>query len=352
MDIQLSFEPLKLPRINPFGTAYNVVTESDHILVRLRWENIEGLGEAAPVHYHSETADTVSVILQMWQRQNILGDDPFAIAEIAKRLNASIYGNASAKAAVEMALYDLCGQIVGQPIYKMLGLPGLKSAMTSFTIAIDSLDKMEKKTEEALKANHKILKVKLGTQYDKEIIECVRRKAPNLPLRVDANGAWTVKQTIAMSHFLADHQIELIEQPLPKQASYEDFCLVRQMSPVPIFLDESISIGTDVSHFAHAMDGIVVKLAKTGGLLEALKVIFTARSHGVQILLGCMVESSIGITAAAHLAGLVDYLDLDGNLLLAHDPFQGVEYHNGHLKLTERPGLGVISNQYPKAASA
>lgn len=344
MSIQLSFEPLTLPRIHPFGTAYKVVTESHHVLVRLHWKDIEGLGEAAPIHYHNETAATVSVILQMWQKANILGDDPFAIAEIVRRLDESVYGNTAAKAAVEMALYDLCGKIVNQPTYKMLGLSGLKAAMTSFTIGIDSLDIMEKKIQEALKAGHKILKIKQGTVYDKEIIKCARKVAPNVTLRVDANGAWTVKQAIAMSHFLADNNVELIEQPLPKHASYEDFCLVRKLSPVPIFLDESVCRSADVSRFAHATDGVVVKLAKTGGLLEALKVIFTARSHGMQILFGCMVESSIGITAATHLAGLVDHLDLDGNLLLAKDPFLGVEYQSGYLKLPERPGLGVISN--------
>lgn len=342
MNIQLSFEPLILPRLHPFGTSYKITAESHHVLVRLHWKNVEGLGEAAPIHYHNETADTVSVILQMWQEKNILGEDPFAIVEITKRLDESVLGNAAAKAAVEMALYDLCGKIVGQPTYKMLGLSGLKTALTSFTIGIDSLDRMKKKVEEALKADHKILKVKQGTPYDKDIITCIREIAPHIPLRVDANGAWTVKQAIAMSHFLAENQIELIEQPLPKHASYEDFCLVRQQSPLPIFLDESICRSPDVSRFAHATDGVVVKLAKTGGILEALKVIFTARSHGMQILLGCMVESSIGITAAAHLAGLVDYVDLDGNLLLAHDPFVGATYEKGYLKLTERPGLGIV----------
>jgi len=344
MDIQLFFEPLILPRARPFGTAYQVTTESHHVLVRLHWNNVEGLGEAAPIQYHNETAATVTAVLQMWQKKNILGEDPFAIAEITRRLDKSVSGNASAKAAIEMALHDLCGKIVGVPTFKMLGLSGLKLAMSSFTIGIDHLDMIEKKVEEALKANHKILKIKQGTAHDKDIITTVRRIAPNIPIRVDANGAWTVKQAIDMSYFLADHQIEFIEQPLPKHASYEDFLLVRQGSPLPIFLDESICKGADVSRLANAADGVVVKLAKTGGLLEALKVIFTARSHGMRILFGCMVESAIGITAAAHLAGLVDYLDLDGNLLLAHDPFVGVEYHKGHLKLPERPGLGVIPN--------
>lgn len=342
MDIKLSFELLTMPLLRPFRSARREMTETNNVLVRLHWKDMEGLGEAAPTSYHGENVDTVSALLQAWQKSNILGDDPFAIAEIVKKLDQSIHGHTSAKAAVEMALYDLCGKIAGQPTYKMLGLSGSILPMTSFSISIDSLDKMKQGIEAALSAGHKILKIKQGTQHDKEIITFVRKLAPNVAIRVDANCAWTVKEAIAMSHFLADHQIEFFEQPLPMNASYEDCLLVREQSRLPIFLDESICVSADVSRFADAADGIVLKLTKTGGLFEALKVIFTARSHGMKILLGCMFESAIGITAAAHLGGLVDYLDLDGNLHLAKDPFSGVKYSNGHLKLPEKPGLGVV----------
>lgn len=345
MKIQLSFEPFILSRRHPFGTAYATTTKSQHVLIRLKHQDLEGLGEAAPVTYHQETFETVISILQMWQKNEILGDDPFAIIAILRRLEASILGNHAAKAAVEMALHDLCGKIVGKPVNKLLGLSGIKISPTSFTIGIDEINKIEQKVEEALKAGHKILKVKQGTSYDREIITSIRRIAPHLPLRVDANGAWNVKQAIAMSHFLAEHAIEFIEQPLPKHASFKDYSLLRKQSALPIFLDESICRSYDVSRFADAADGVVVKLSKAGGLLETLKVIHTARAFGMQILFGCMVESSIGITAAAHLAGLVDHLDLDGNLLLENDPFQGVTCQDGHLTLPDRPGLGVI----PKA---
>jgi L-alanine-DL-glutamate epimerase-like enolase superfamily enzyme len=159
---------------------------------------------------------------------------------------------------------------------------------------------------------------------------------------VDANGAWTAKQAIDMAHFLAEHGVQLIEQPLPRQASVDDFRFVRQGSPLPIFADESCCTSKDVARLANAVDGVVIKLAKTGGLLEALRVIHTARAHGMQLMFGCMVESSLSINAAVHLASLVDYLDLDGALLLANDPFDGVVFDDGILRLPDRPGLGAV----------
>jgi L-alanine-DL-glutamate epimerase-like enolase superfamily enzyme len=240
-----------------------------------------------------------------------------------------------------MAMHDLMGKIVGQPTYKLLGLDDLKQPMTDFTIGIASLDVIEKKTEEAVRAGYKILKVKQGTPYDREIIKLVRKAAPELPLRVDANGGWTPKQAVEMSKFLAEHNVELIEQPLPKFAAVEDFRFVRERSPIPIFADESVGRASDVVRLAGCIDGVVVKLAKAGGILEALKVIHTARAHDMQILFGMMIESSIGVTAAAQLQSLCDHLDLDGALLLAHDPYQGAEYKDGYLHHSGKPGLGV-----------
>jgi len=341
--IALHYEPLHLKTAHPFGISYGSSADTHNVLVRLRYEEFEGLGEAAPAQYHNENASTVQAVLKQWGESGILGDDPFAIADVVKRLDKTIAGHASAKAALEMALHDLVGKIVGEPTYRLLGLSGLTPVMTDFTIGIDSLEVIEKKTVEALETGYKILKVKQGTEYDREIIRRVRKVAPDLPLRVDANGGWTPKQAIAMSHFLAEHGVEFIEQPLPKQAHIDDFRLVRERSPLPIFADESVCRSNDVARLAGAIDGVVVKLAKTGGLIEALKVIHTARSFSMQIMFGCMIESSLGVTAAAHLSGLVDYLDLDGHLLLAKDPFLGVEYHDGHLLLPSRPGLGVVA---------
>lgn len=340
--IQLTFEPMVLRTKHPFGISYGTTTDSTDILVRLQYEGYEGLGEASPVEYHNENEHTAKAVLQHWAETGILGDNPFAIAEISRKLDKSLAGNFSVKSAVEMALHDLVGKIVGQPTWKLLGFAGLAAPMTDFTIGIDSLDVVEKKTAEAVEAGYKMLKVKQGTAYDKEIIKRVRKQAPDLPLRVDANGGWNVKQAIRMAYFLADHNVEFIEQPLPKNAQVDDFRAVRDASPLPIFADESICRSYDVARFAGAVDGVVVKLAKTGGLLEAIKVIHTARAHGMQVMFGCMIESSLGVTAAAQLQSMCDYLDLDGAMLLANDPYVGAEYKDGYLILPERPGLGVI----------
>jgi L-alanine-DL-glutamate epimerase-like enolase superfamily enzyme len=312
------------------------------ILVNLSYRSdVVGYGEAAPAEYHDETPDTVQAVLNSWRTADILGDDPFAIEETMRRLDKAVAGNHSAKAAIEIALHDLCGKIAGQPIYKMLGLSGMPAPVTDFTIGLDSLEIIEKKTYEAVEAGYKVLKVKQGTAFDKQIIGKVRKVHATIPIRVDANGGWTPKQAIAMAHFLAEHDVQFIEQPLPKRAHVNDWRLVREHSPLPIFADESIMRSSDVARLAGVIDGVVVKLAKTGGLLEALKVIHTARAHSLQVMFGCMIESSVGVTAAAHLQSLCDHLDLDGALLLANDPFTGVQYNEGFLTLPSLPGLGV-----------
>ncbi len=339
--IAMSFEPLDLRTVHPFGIASGTAADSHNLLIKLTYKDFVGFGEASPVEYHGESPQTAAAVLKAWAETDILGNDPFAIAEICRKMDKSLAGHTSVKAGIEMALHDICGKIANLPTYKMLGLSGLKQPITDFTIGIDSLEMIEKKTQEAVDAGYKVLKVKQGTSFDREIIRSVRKVAKDLPIRVDANGAWTPKQAILMAQFLAEHNVQFIEQPLPRTASLDDFKLVRERSPLPIYADESISRASDVARLAIAVDGVVVKLAKTGGLLEAIKVIQTARSHGMQIMFGCMLETSLGITAAAHLSGLVDHLDLDGAMLLSNDPFDGAIYDDGILKLTNLPGLGV-----------
>ncbi len=339
--LQLDFEPLDLTTTHPFGISYGTSKVTENVLVKLRYGDHVGYGEAAPASYHSETRATVMAVLKEWRDSQILGDNPFAIEAVSRKLERHVAGNASARAAVEMAMHDIAGKISGLPLRKMLGLEEVQAPITDFTIGIDSLDMVEKKTREAVDAGYKTLKVKQGTAYDREIIEIVRNVAPDIPLRVDANGAWTPKRAIEMAHFLAEHNVQFIEQPLPKYAHKEDFQFVRKHSPIPIYADESICKSVDVARLAGCIDGVVVKLAKTGGILEALKVIHTARAHSMQVMFGCMIESSVGVTAAVHLAGLADHLDLDGALLLANDPFIGAQYKDGYLELSDSPGLGV-----------
>jgi L-alanine-DL-glutamate epimerase-like enolase superfamily enzyme len=340
--IDLQFEPFNLTIAHPFGISYGSSTVSENVLVRLSFENFHGIGESSPAEYHNESPETVLALLARWKSKKLFGSDPFAIVDTMNRLDRDVAGNAAAKAAIEMALHDLCGKIAGLPTYKMLGLAGLRAPVTDLTIGLASLEMIEKKTKDALAFGHKALKIKQGTRDDREIIKAVRKVSKDIPLRVDANGAWTVKQAIEMSHFLAENGVEFIEQPLPKTASYADFKMVREHSALPIFADESIAKAHDVARLAGAIDGVVVKLAKTGGLLEAIRVISTARAHGMQVMLGCMMESSIGITAAAQLSGLADHLDLDSGMLLAEDPYEGARFEDGYLILSDKPGLGVF----------
>lgn len=341
--LDFSTEVLKLRTRHPFGISYGTASERPSILVRMTYDGIEGLGEACPASYHCESLNTVMACLDDMKNNQVLGDDPFAIEEVLRVMEKTLSGHYAAKAALEMAMQDICGKIVGKPLYQIYGLSKLEAPITDFTIGIDNLDMLARKTVEAVEAGFKVLKVKQGTSYDRQIIECVRKHAPDLPLRVDANGAWSPKQAIEMSKYLADNQVQFIEQPLPKHAPINDWRLVHEHAAIPIFADESCCRSNDVARLAGVIDGIVIKLAKSGGISEAIKLVHTARAHGLAIMIGCMIESSVGITAAAHISSLVDYLDLDGAMLLAEDPFAGVEYKDGHLLLPERPGLGVIA---------
>ena len=343
--LKLSFELLKLRTKHPFGISYGSSSDSFNILVRIQYGDIEGLGESSPASYHSESPATVMAVLEELKAKDILGDDPFAIQEISRRMDKEISGNYAAKSGIEIALHDICGKLLGQPLYKIWGLSQLATPITDFTIGIDSLEMLETKTKDAVERGFKVLKVKQGTSYDRDIIKTVRKIAPDMPLRVDANGAWSPKQAVEMSKFLAENNVQFIEQPLQKFAHLDEWEFVRKGSPIPIYADESCCRASDVARLADVVDGVVVKLAKTGGLFEAMRVIHSARAHNLKIMFGCMIESSIGVTAASHLASLVDHLDLDGALLLAEDPYDGAVYTDGHMALPDRPGLGVIERK-------
>jgi L-Ala-D/L-Glu epimerase len=341
--IELTFEPLELKLANPFGISRGTTTLAQNLLVRLKYGSLIGFGEAAPSRTNGETVQTVQAVLTAVRDKEMLGDDPTAMRSVMMKIDRFISGHPSAKAALDMAFYDLLAKIAGLPLYKYLGLAGLPLPLVDMTIGIDNLDTIERKAKEALAAGHKILKVKLGTDYDREIVRKIRDIDRKVSLQVDANGAWTVKQTMQMIDWLCDYDVDLIEQPLPKNAAVDDFCLIRDYSPIPIFADESILQAEDAVRFEGAVDGVVVKLMKTGGIYEALRLIHTAKSLGQKVMLGCMVESSLAITAACHLAPLADYSDLDGALLLSDDPFEGAYLEEGYLKLPDRSGLGVLS---------
>ena len=333
--MELFAQPLNIKLANPFRIARSVQYEAHNVLIRIQDEDVVGIGECAPKHYYGETQGSALAAIEYYAEH--LGIDPFAIESIMERMERALHGNQSVRAAIDMALYDLVGKKLNIPLYRLLGLSPTHLPPTSLTIPIDAPAEMAKRA--VLARDYPILKVKLGTKHDIEIIREIRDVSPAI-LRIDANAAWTLKEALHMLDLLAPYDIELIEQPLASD-DLAGLKLLRERSPIPIFADESCVTLADVPRLAGVVDGINIKLVKCGGISQALKMIHVARAHGLQVMLGCMIESSLGITAAAHLAPLADYIDLDGALLLADDPFVGVEFVEGRMMLPDGPGLGV-----------
>jgi L-alanine-DL-glutamate epimerase-like enolase superfamily enzyme len=315
-------------------------SESEYRVVTVRVtdaDGAQGWGEAAPSKFYGETADTIPAALSMFAPV-LEHADAWALEDIEAELNRAIRGNAAAKAAVSAALHDLAGKRLGVPVYRLLGLNPARAPLSSFTIGIGAADDVRRKVREA--ASYPVLKIKLGSDHDEEILRIIREEAPNATVRVDANAAWTPKQTLRMMDCLVAHRVEFVEQPLPPH-DLDGLRFVRDRSPLPIIADESCLVASDVARLAGVVDGINIKLAKCGGLREAVKMAATARAHGMLVMMGCMIESSLAITAAAHLAPLLDYADLDGAALLADDPYVGATITDGVIKLPDRPGFGV-----------
>ncbi len=327
---------INLKLTEPFRISRGVQHYAQRVVVKIAGEGQIGIGEAAPSTFYGENHETVLACLTTYAEH--LGDDPFALEEILTALEKTIQRNAAARAAVDMALYDLTGKLLGVPLYKLLGLNPARTAYTSFTIGLDTPAEMARKARQA--KDFPILKVKLGSPQDIDCIKAIR-DVSGATIRVDANAGWTVKAAIKLIQALEPYRIEFVEQPLPP-TDLDGLRLLREHSPLPIFADESCVTVEDIPRVAGCVDGINIKLMKCGGIRQALKMIHTARAHHLQIMLGCMIESSLAITAAAHLTPLVDYADLDGHLLIDNDPHLGVQVEAGKLILPDRPGLGVI----------
>lgn len=307
-----------------------------NVLVRLTHEGLSGLGEAAPNARYGEDWSTVLAALDRFEP--LLGQDFEDHGTVIDRIAAEVQGDASARAAIDIALHDLAARRRGVPLYRLLEVDPAKIPETSYSIGLDAIPVMQEKAREA--ERFRILKVKLGTPEDREIVKAIRA-VTDKPLYVDANEAWNdPKQAIAMIRWMEGMGVLLVEQPLPA-ADLEGAKQVRDQVSLPVFADEAASSSRDLQALAQAYDGVNVKVQKAGGLREARRMIEAARSFGLQVLLGCMVETSIGITAAAHLAGLADRADLDGNLLLLDDPFRGAVVQEGRVVPPNGPGLGV-----------
>ncbi|MGE5594186.1 MAG: dipeptide epimerase [Betaproteobacteria bacterium] len=335
--MELDARVVELPLVVPFTIARGTQTVARNVVVELRYRGVTGVGAAAPSAFYGESAE--HVVATVARLAECLGEDPFAIEQVFDAMNRSIRFNGAAKAAIDMAMWDLAGKLCGLPVYKMLGLSGLPLPKTSFTIGIDQPSVMADRAAEAAR-KFSVLKVKLGSADDLEAMKAVRRST-SATIRVDANAAWSAKQAAALAAEIAPLEVELLEQPVPPW-DVEGLRFVRERSRMPVIADEAAVTWEDVPRLAGVADGINVKLMKCGGITGALRMIRAARALGLKVMLGCMVETSISITAAAHIAGLVDWADLDGNLLLSRDPWAGVVVKDeGALVLPEAPGLGV-----------
>jgi L-alanine-DL-glutamate epimerase-like enolase superfamily enzyme len=253
-------------------------------------------------------------------------------------------GNPAAKASVDIALHDLVGKLMAQPWYRIWGLDPARTPYTTFTIGIDTPDVVKQKTREA--AEFKVLKVKLGRDTDKEIIQAIR-SVTNVPLSADANQGWKDRQqALDMLHWLKGQNVEFVEQPMPKEQP-DDNAWITERSPLPIIGDEAVQRLSDVRKASSIYSGINVKLMKSTGMREGLRMITTAKALGMKVLLGCMTETSCGISAASHLSPLVDWADLDGALLIRNDPFEGTRVVDGRITLTDATGIGLTKVAWP-----
>ena len=330
--IQLRQHAIELQLRHTFRLARGDSDSRRVLVVEIEHDGLVGRGEAAPIaRYGQDAASAARATEKMVARI----DDPRAFDSAAAR--AAVAGEPAAEAAIDMALRDLAGKRLGVPLYELMGIDPSSMPVTSFTIGMDTPDIVEQKVREA--EGFAVLKVKMGSQDDHRVLETVR-SVTDRPVRVDANEGWALEDALARLDWLQEMGVEFVEQPLPADQLAEMRELKKQ-SPLPLIADESVGRAEDIPRLADAFDGINIKLMKCGGLGEALRMIHVARAHDMKIMLGCMVESSLAITAAAHIAPLVDFADLDGNLLITNDPFIGAEVREGKLVLPSEPGLGV-----------
>ncbi|HTK41335.1 MAG TPA: dipeptide epimerase [Gemmatimonadales bacterium] len=336
MALHLEAEVLELTTRHPFLIARGGQALHHTVWVRVRDDDgCVGWGEAAPTTYYGESPETVLAALKLYAPH--LPRDPFDLESTERALRNTLADNPSARAAVSTALHDLVGKRLGVPLYRLWGLDPAATPISTFTIGLDTADKMRAKVLEA--EPYPVLKVKLGTNRDDEILRTIRG-ATDKELRVDANCGWTRKQAIRMLPMLEEFGVTVLEQPLPAH-DREGLAAVTRAARIPIIADESCLVATDIPPLVGVVDGINIKLAKCGSLREALRMIAVARAHGMMVMVGCMIESSIAITAAAHVTPLVDIVDLDGAALLASDPFEGATIEQGRIVLPSGPGLGV-----------
>lgn len=334
--LKLSFEPYNLQLKHVFTLAGSSRSTTPVMLTKIEFEGFTGYGEASMPPYLGESQDSAGRFLSALKLDQFT--DPFRMEEILEYVDSSAPGNTAAKAAVDIALHDLTGKIMGQPWYKIWGLSAEKTPVTSFTIGIDTPDVVRQKVKEA--AEFKILKVKLGRENDREMIETIR-SVTDVPLCVDVNQGWTDKNlALEMIHWLNEKGVKYVEQPMPKE-SVDDIAWLTQNSPLPIIADESLQRLSDVQKTVGVYSGINIKLMKCTGMREAHKMMNLALANNMKVMIGCMTETSCAVSAAAQLSPLATWADLDGNLLISNDRFEGVKIVDGKITLNDSPGIGI-----------
>lgn len=336
--MHLKFEPYELQLQHTFTVASYSRTTTPDVQVEIEYDGFVGYGEASMPPYLGHTVESVCAFLAKVDLERF--SDPFLIEDILAYVDSLSEGDAPAKAAIDIALHDLVGKLLGQPWFRIWGLDASKAPSTTFTIGIDTPEIVRQKTLEcADKFN--ILKVKVGLDSDEQMIRTIR-EVTSLPLAVDANQGWKDKyKALDEIHWLKEQGIVMVEQPMPVNM-LDDIAWVTERSPLPIFADESIQRLRDIPSIKGAFTGINIKLMKCTGMHEAWKMLNYARAEGLKVMLGCMTETSCACTAAAHLSPGVDFADIDGNLLISNDRFEGMVVEKGRMVLPDRPGLGLI----------
>ena len=334
---RLEFKSRQLRLKHTWTTVMSSSVTRDTFHVEYTRDGVTGRGEGAPIIRYQESAAQAIARLEK-ERAWLEAADPWKFTKLMQQVFQRIEANFAAKAALDIALLDWVGQRLGVPLYRFFGLDPADAPVTTFSIGIDKAEVIREKVKEA--AAYPVLKIKVGLDNDEEVIGAVR-SVTNKPLRVDANeGFKTKEQAVEKILWLEKHGIEFMEQPLPA-ANLEDMNWIRKRVHVPIIADEACLHPEDIPRLAPYFDGVNIKIDKCGGLLEGWRMIQMARALGLKTMLGCMISSSCAITAAAHLSPLVDYADLDGHLLIANDPYEGVQVREGKLILPDRPGLGL-----------
>lgn len=336
--LKLRFQPYNLQLKHVFTVATYSRTTTPDVQVEVEYDGITGYGEASMPPYLGESVESVMRFLQQVNLEQF--SDPFQLEEILAYVDGIMPGNTAAKASVDIALHDLVGKLLGAPWHKIWGLDKSKAPSTTYTIGIDTPDVVRQKTLEVA-GQFNILKVKLGRDNDKEMIETIR-SVTQLPIAVDANQGWTDKHhALDMIFWLKEQGIVMVEQPMPK-TQLDDIAWVTHQSPLPIFADESLQRLSDVVKLKDAFTGINIKLMKCTGMREAWKMVTLGRALGMKVMVGCMTETSCAVSAAAQFSPAVDFADLDGNLLIANDRFKGMEVVKGKITLNDLPGLGLV----------